>query len=90
MIKEVFSMDFQEGLITGHSKVEVNITFKPNDICDLNFKLVCIAKENVPRGMIISNSKVLLSEKSSIEITAQGKFPVAKIVDIRNDTLSVS
>lgn len=90
MIKDVFNFDFTDGLITGHSKVEINITFNPTDICDLNFKLVCVAKENVPRGMIISNSKNLLSEKSSIEITAQGKFPVAKIVDIRNDSLSVS
>jgi hypothetical protein len=90
IINNSFEFDFREGLITGNSKIEVMITFKPIEICELKLKLVCIAKENLPRGVIIDQDKFLDSEKCSIEIRANGRFPVLKIIDIRNVDLSVA
>lgn len=39
--------------------------------------------------MVVPNGKELISEKASVLVRARGKFPVAKIVDVRNDKLSV-
>ena len=86
-----FNLDFREGLITGHSKIEVCITFKPVEICELKVRLVCVAKEKPPKGIIPqTNNNLVITEKCSIQMTANGRFPILKIVDIRNEDLSVS
>jgi hypothetical protein len=85
-----FSLDFTEGLITGHSKIEVTITFKPVEICELRVKLVCIAKEKPPLGVFVPEIGTGIVEKCSTELKANGRFPILKIVDIRNEDLSVS
>ena len=85
-----FQLDFTDGLITGHSKIEVCITFKPVEICELKVRLVCIAKEKPPTGVIAQTDSQGLVEKCATELRANGRFPILKIVDIRNEDLSVS
>ena len=85
-----FNLDFTEGLITGHSRIEVTITFKPTEICELRVKLVCVAKEKPPLGVIVPEIGSGIVEKCSTELRANGRFPILKIIDVRNEDLSVS
>jgi len=51
-------------------------------------QLVCIARENKPINN--PNHKKPFTEKAAIELTAKGRYPILKIVDIRNDHMSVA
>lgn len=89
-ISNCFQLDFNEGIITGHSRIEVSVTFKPIEVCDLNVKLVCIAREKPPLGVIAPPTETGPTEKCFIQMKAKGSFPILKIVDVRNEDLSVS
>lgn len=89
-IAESFHLDFVDGIITGHSKIEVAITFKPTEVCNLNVRLVCVAKEKPPLGVISPLEAGVINEKCSINLRAKGSFPILKVVDIRNEDLSVA
>ena len=89
-IAESFHLDFVDGIITGHSKIEVSITFKPTEVCDLNVRLVCMAKEKPPLGVMTTIDPAIINEKCTINLRAKGSFPILKVVDIRNDDLSVA
>jgi len=54
-------------------------------------QLVCIARENKPINSTqgIGNKKPF-TEKTAITLSACGRYPVLKIVDIRNDHMSVA
>ena len=89
-ISNCFQLDFSEGIITGHSRIEVSVTFKPIEVCDLNVKLVCVAREKPPLGVIAPPTDIGPSEKCFVSMKAKGSFPILKIVDVRNEDLSVS
>lgn len=89
-IANCFQLDFSEGIITGHSRIEVSVTFKPSEVCDLGVKLLCIAREKPPLGVIAPPTETGPIEKCFVGMKAKGSFPILKIVDVRNEDLSVS
>ena len=91
-IQKSFSLDFENGIISANSKVEIGIIFHPNEVCDLDLVLECVAKERSFKGGFnkTSNSKKLLQQKCAIRIKGKGNYPLLKIVDVRNDSVSVA
>ena len=92
-IQKSFSLDFESGIISANSKVEIGIIFHPNEVCDLDLVLECVAKERAFKGSVSktsTNYKKLLSQKCAIRIKGKGNYPLLKIVDVRNDSVSVA
>lgn len=48
-MRECFKFDFKEGVVNSMSKKVVNITFKPTVRFTFDIKLVCNAKERLPK-----------------------------------------
>jgi hypothetical protein len=40
-----------QGIIAANSKIDIGITFNPNEVCDLNLQLECIARERGLKGV---------------------------------------
>ena len=91
-LDKCFTLDFKEGIIAAHSKVEVGIAFNPTEVCDLNLSMDCLAKERSIKGIIsnASASQKFTKLKSVIKILGRGNYPYLKIVDVRNDSVSVA
>ena len=93
-IQNSFSLDFENGIISANSKVEIGIIFHPAEVCDLDLVLECVAKERGFKGGFsktsTNNYKKLLSQKCSIRIKGKGNYPLLKIIDVRNDSVSVA
>jgi len=83
-----FKLEFTEGKIPGNSRLEVGINFTPLDIFKANVELECIATEKNPKA--IGRPSKIYSEKCSLSINAEGSYPKLKLVDVRNDSISVS
>jgi len=66
----------------------VNITFTPADIHEFDVVLDCIATEKIP--VDIPSDKKIQEKKCSLDIKAEGSYPKLKIIDVRNDSISVS
>lgn len=52
MIRNSFDLDFREGIVAAHSKVNIGITFNPNAVCNMDLELECVAKERNIKGVI--------------------------------------
>lgn len=93
-IQKSFTLDFESGIISANSKVEIGIIFHPSEVCDLDLVLECVAKERAFKGNFsktsTANHKKLLSQKCAIRIKGKGNYPLLKIVDVRNDSVSVA
>eukprot|EP00828_Plagiopyla_frontata_P018328 TRINITY_DN2353_c0_g1_i13.p1 TRINITY_DN2353_c0_g1~~TRINITY_DN2353_c0_g1_i13.p1 ORF type:complete len:916 (-),score=111.90 TRINITY_DN2353_c0_g1_i13:56-2803(-) len=90
LLQQAFTLDFEEGIIAAHSKVDIGITFNLNQVCSLNLYLECIAKERNIKGVFTATSKNLTQQKCAITVKGKGKYPQLKIVDVRNDSMSVA
>ncbi len=92
LLKKNFTLSFSEGVLAGNSKIDINITFHPTEIVELNAKLICIARERnlktVPLGNAEGRNNPI--QKCSLSIIGKGNYPLLKIVDLRNDSVSVS
>jgi hypothetical protein len=86
LLKECFKFDFREGVVNAMSKKTVNITFKPSVRFTFDIKLVCNAKERMPKEVAATlRDKTFVQEKFFIGIRAVGDYPLLRFTDIRND-----
>ena len=83
-------MDFRSGIIAANSKIDVGIMFNPTNVGNFDVILDVIAKEKNPEGITKIASKKLISQKCAMKIKAEGNYPSLKIVDVRNDEISVA
>jgi hypothetical protein len=91
MVQKTFSLDFTQGIIAANSKVEVGITFNPGEVSNMDLILECVAKEKNLKGFSKTTTyKKLLSQKCQISVLGRGNYPLLKIVDVRNDSVSVA
>jgi len=89
-IKNCFKLDFESALIPANSKVEVGIIFSPTEKREFSLNLECLATERPIPGVTTKLQRKLISQKTTILVKGNGKYPMLKIVDIRNDTISVA
>ena len=86
LMRECFKFDFKEGVVNSMSKKVVNITFKPTARFTFDIKLVCNAKEKLPKEVQSQvRDKNFMQEKYFIGIKAIGDYPLLRFTDIRND-----
>lgn len=64
--------------------------FNPIEVCSHELVLEVIATEKNPKATKQSISKKFLTQKCSLKIFAKGNYPLLKIVDVRNDAISVA
>lgn len=88
-INSSFHLDFSEGIIAAHSEILIGITFTPVEVMEFDLQLVVTAKDKLPKATKTSarGNNVI---KCSLRIKAHGSYPLLKIVDIRNDSISVA
>mgnify|MGYP003880634599 FL=1 len=89
LIAKSFHLDFKEGIIAGNSKLEIGVVFQPVEFFDFELIMECIAKERNFKGASKTGKKIF-EQKASIELIAKGSYPQLKLVDVRNDSISVS
>ena len=93
-LEHVINLDFKEGLINSFCKKDVNVVFKPTSRAKIDLRISLYAIENKPdklANLQTQNSfeskknikKVHKSLKGEIYISANGDYPLIKIVDIR-------
>lgn len=66
--------------------------FNPIEVCEFDLVLDVIATEKnpkAPKGPNYQNRKIV-SQKCKLEIKAKGSYPLLKIADVRNDSISVA
>jgi len=68
----------------------VGITFSPTDISDLDVELVCQTKEKPIKEILSKGTSEFSEVKCVISLKAKGSYPLLKIVDVRNDSISVA
>lgn len=96
-----FDLDFQEGIIAANSQIDIGVTFSPTDVADLDAELVCCTKErpvkgkypmpnSIKTGTFATGSEEFAQIKCKIPLKAKGSYPLLKIVDVRNDSVSVA
>ena len=98
ILNDCFKFDNHKGVVNAKSKKKVNITFKPNCRFEFDTMLVCLAKEKLTKELSASvkDSADLFGrgsvqcEKDSIKITCKGDFPLLRLTDVRNDTVSIA
>lgn len=67
--------------------------FNPIEVCEFDLILDVIATEKnpkAPKGPNSLNNKKIISQKCKLEIKAKGSYPLLKIADVRNDSISVA
>ncbi len=67
--------------------------FNPYEVTEFDLILDVIASEKnpkAPRGPNASNQKKIVSQKCKLKIKAKGSYPLLKMVDVRNDAISVA
>lgn len=87
-INSSFHLDFTEGIVAANSEILLGITFTPVEVREFDLQLVVTAKDKLPKA-----SKSLATRntvKCQLRVLAHGSFPLLKIVDIRNDSISVA
>ncbi len=91
-MEECFQLDFQQGVIAAHSKVDIGITFAPVQVVDVELDLECWAKERPMKGVfgMTRMRKRAVVQKCKVDIQGKGSYPNLKIVDVRNDSVSVA
>jgi hypothetical protein len=57
---------------------------------EFDLQLIVVAKDKLPGKASKLSTKSNASTKCSLRIKAHGSFPLLKIVDIRNDVISVA
>ncbi|KAL4426641.1 hypothetical protein ABPG74_018719 [Tetrahymena malaccensis] len=93
-LEKNFSLDFKSGIIAANSKVDIGIIFNPNIVADYDLIMDVIASEKNPKaeakGRSTSANRKFITQKCSLKIQAKGSYPLLKIVDVRNDSISVA
>lgn len=90
-IQKAFSLDFTEGLIAAKSEILVGIIFTPFEVCSYDIELLVNSKEKNPKGKKNRPGFSALGMfKCGMSVKATGSYPTLKIVDIRNDSVSVA
>ncbi|KAL4441714.1 hypothetical protein ABPG74_008711 [Tetrahymena malaccensis] len=89
-IHQNFKLDFTEGIISANSKIDIGIVFCPNQVNFFNMKLEVIATEYNPKASIVRSQKRQFIQKTYLKIKANGNYPLLKIIDVRNDAISVA
>ena len=90
-ISNNFTLDFQQGIIAANSTVDIGIMFNPIEVGDHNMILDVVAKEKNPMVETETKwTKRLIVQKCQLKISARGSYPLLKIVDVRNDAISVA
>ena len=66
-------------------------------MCDLNVELICFTKERslkgsrfIYSGAYTQETQEFVQQKCKIPVRAKGSYPLLKIVDVRNDSISVA
>jgi hypothetical protein len=89
-------------VINAHSKKVVSLYFKPLTRCHFDMLLMCVAKdkpvtnpEEIGAKTTQTKRKVestakLDEQKSFCEVLANGDFPLIKLMDIRNESVSTA
>jgi hypothetical protein len=90
ILQDCFKFDTPKGIINAKSKKKVSIIFKPTVRFDFNVNLVCISKEKISKDLAATLSSThkrgeIQQEKASINIHANGDYPLLRFTDIRND-----
>lgn len=85
-----FDLDFQEGIIAGNSQIDIGVTFSPTEVADLDAELICCTKERPIKGTQTIGTEEFSQIKCKIPLKAKGSYPLLKIVDVRNDSVSVA
>ncbi|CAK79907.1 unnamed protein product, partial (macronuclear) [Paramecium tetraurelia] len=86
LINRSFTLDLQNGIIAANSKLDIGIMFNPIEVCEFDLVLDVIATEKNPKAPL----KKIVSQKCKLEIKAKGSYPLLKIADVRNDSISVA
>ncbi|EAR97146.2 MSP (major sperm protein) domain protein (macronuclear) [Tetrahymena thermophila SB210] len=89
-IHQNFKLDFTEGIISANSKIDIGIVFCPNQVNFFNMKLEVIATECNPKASIVRTQNRQFIQKTHLKIKANGNYPLLKIIDVRNDAISVA
>ena len=89
-LSNYFDLDFQDGIIAANSQIDVGITFSPVDISNLDVELVCQTKERPFKETLARGTADYAQVKCVIPLRAKGSYPLLKIVDVRNDSISVA
>ncbi|CAD8141208.1 unnamed protein product [Paramecium octaurelia] len=92
LINRSFTLDLQNGIIAANSKLDIGIMFNPIEVCEFDLVLDVIATEKNPKAPKGPNhlNKKIVSQKCKLEIKAKGSYPLLKIADVRNDSISVA
>lgn len=66
--------------------------FNPVEVCEFDLILDVIATEKNPKALrsIAAINKKVVAQKCKLEIKAKGSYPLLKIADVRNDSISVA
>ncbi|EGR30774.1 hypothetical protein IMG5_123900 [Ichthyophthirius multifiliis] len=83
LIEKNFKLDIQESILAAHSKIDLNVYFFPIQVNKFNLKLQVYACNNEQ-----NREKLIL--KDCIFLKAVGNYPLLKIIDVRNDVVSVT
>jgi hypothetical protein len=89
-LSQFFELDFQDGIIAANSQIDIGVTFSPTDISDLDAELVCVTKERPLKEIYSRGTQEFSQIKCVIPLRAKGSYPLLKIVDVRNDSISVA
>ncbi|KAM3137891.1 hypothetical protein pb186bvf_009972 [Paramecium bursaria] len=92
LIQKSFTLDIQNAIIAANSKLDIGIMFNPIEVCEFDLILDVVATEKNPKasrgpGQTI---KKIVSQKCKLEVRARGNYPLLKIADVRNDSISVA
>jgi len=90
LMKDFFKIDFSSGIINSESKKVIKIYFKPKVRFSFDLYLKCILKSSTNSP---SSKDPIFEQSSSLEcnitIKANGDFPLMRIMDIRNEQISM-
>lgn len=89
-IKSDFLIDFNYGIIPAKSKKTINLTFNPKNICDAKLFLEVICCSNSDFDKNKEEFDKYETVKAVCEIKVKANYPLLKIIDIRNNELSLS
>lgn len=93
ILNDCFKFDTHKGVVNAKSKKKVNITFKPNCRFEFATSLVCYAKEKLSKELTHTVTTGLVNppvEKDEIKIKCKGDYPLLRLTDVRNDTVSIA
>ena len=84
------SVNFSESVIPARSQTEILVEFRPKSICSYNVTLNLWACGESPDASILDDDRKSEHLKATCLLNLQANFPVLKIIDIRNNELSLS